>query len=147
MTIYIDGDACPKPIKAILFKAANRTKTKLILVANQFVTIPKSPFIQFKLVSSGFDIADNYIVEVVAKSDLVITADIPLADRVIDKGAIALNPRGNLYTKENIKLRLGMRDLMDELRGSGMQIGGPKLLDKRDIGQFANALDQYLAKL
>ncbi len=147
MKIYIDADACPKQIKEIVYKAAIRTNCELLLVANQPLTVPRNPFIKTKLVTKGFDVADNYIAEVVEKDDLVITSDIPLANKVIDKNAIALNPRGTLYTKENIKQRLSMRNFMDELRGSGIQTTGPDALHSRDIQQFANALDKYLSKM
>jgi len=144
MKIYVDADACPKAIKEILYKAAIRKHLELILVANQALIVQRHPLIKTVRVSQGFDVADNYIAEKVAAADLVITADIPLADQVIDKNAIALNPRGELYTKANIKQRLTMRNFMDELRGSGVNTGGPKALSQRDIQQFANALDRHL---
>lgn len=146
MKIYIDADACPQAIKAILFKAAIRTGHELILVANQPLTISRHPLIKTIQVERGFDVADDYIARVVTASDLVITADIPLADKVIDKQALALNPRGQLYTKENIKQRLGMRNFMEQLRSSGVKTGGPKSLSPRDIQQFANALDRHLTQ-
>lgn len=146
MKIYVDADACPNAIKEILYKAAVRKNLELILVANQPLNVQRHPLIKTIRVSQGFDMADNYIAEQVEAADLVITADIPLADQVIDKSAIALNPRGELYTKANIKQRLTMRNFMDELRGSGIQTGGPKPMSQRDIQQFANALDRFLAK-
>ncbi|GAA0294742.1 YaiI/YqxD family protein [Psychrosphaera sp.] len=146
MTIWVDADACPVPVKEILFKAAERTKTELILVANQYIATPPSLVIKSMQVSSGFDVADNYIVEQAKEGDLVITADIPLASEVIDKKAIALNPRGELYTTANIKQRLNIRDFMDTMRASGVQSGGQAKYGDKDKQQFANQLDKYLAK-
>lgn len=146
MKIYVDADACPQAAKKILFKAAIRTNHHLILVANQSLFVPRDPLIKVVRVMSGADIADNYIAEHVEIDDLVITADIPLADRVIDRHAVALNPRGEFYTKENIKERLSMRDFMHDLRSSGIDTGGPKPLNQKDIAIFANALDKYLTK-
>lgn len=147
MRIWVDADACPNVIKDILFRAANRTKIAMILVANQTIRIPSSPFIKMIQVPGGFDMADNYIVKNLEAHDLVITADIPLADAVIDKGGIALNPRGELYSKKNIKERLSMRDFSENLRGSGVMTGGPARLSKGDIQAFANSLDQFLTAL
>lgn len=144
MQIWVDADACPKVIKEILFRAAIRTKTLTILVANQAMRTPSSLFIKTKQVSAGFDVADNYIVQTMQHGDLVITADIPLANEVIDKGGMALNPRGELYSKENIKQRLSIRDFNEQLRSSGINAGGPAALSKRDIQTFANCLDQLL---
>ncbi|HET6629542.1 MAG TPA: YaiI/YqxD family protein, partial [Woeseiaceae bacterium] len=132
MKIWVDADACPGVVKDILFRAANRTGTPLTLVANQHVRIPPSEFIRIIQVGSGFDVADNEIVKRVEPGDLVITADIPLAAEVIDKGGHALNPRGELYTTENIKQRLNMRDFMDTLRASGINTGGPAAMSQRD---------------
>ncbi len=145
MKIYIDADACPKAIKEILIKAAIRTQRELILVANKPLNVARHALIKTVLVPSGFDVADDYIADVVEPHDLVITADIPLADKVIDKHAVALNPRGTLYTKENIKQRLSVRNFNEVLRSTGIQTGGPKVMSKQDIQQFANALDRYLA--
>ncbi|RLB99723.1 MAG: YaiI/YqxD family protein, partial [Deltaproteobacteria bacterium] len=128
MKIWVDADACPAVIKDILFKAAERTEVQLTLVANQKIQIPRSRFIDFVQVASGFDVADNEIVKRLEAGDLVITGDIPLAADVIDKGGHALNPRGELYTVENIKARLNIRDFMDTLRGSGINTGGPPAL-------------------
>jgi uncharacterized protein YaiI (UPF0178 family) len=144
--IWVDADACPVVIKEILFRAAKRTSTELTLVANQPLSVPPSPLIKTVQVASGFDVADNEIVRRAAVGDLVITADIPLAAEIIEKGAHALNPRGELYTTENIKARLNMRDFMDTLRGSGIQTGGPKEFSQSDRQAFANALDRVLAK-
>lgn len=146
MKILVDADACPNLIKDILFRASKRLSMPMILFANHPLNIPKTPFIKFKLVSKGFDVADDEIINTVAPGDLVITADIPLADSVIDKNATAINPRGMLYTKENIKQKLSMRNFMEELRGMGTITGGPSGLSKQDLQQFANALDTYLAK-
>lgn len=144
MQIWVDADACPRPIKEILFRAAVRTQTLTILVANQFLATPPSPFIKKFQVGAGFDIADNYIVQHMQAGDLVITADIPLADAAIAKGGTALNPRGELYTKENIKQRLSLRNFTMELRDSGVNVGGPSMLSQRDIQAFANYLDKLL---
>ena len=146
MSIWIDADACPVVIKEILFKAANRTETKCTLIANQYIKTPPSPFISALQVPSGFDVADNEIVKRVQENDLVITSDIPLASEVIDKGALALSPRGEMYSKENIKARLNMRDFMETMRSSGEHTGGPPPLNQQDRQQFANHLDRYLSK-
>jgi uncharacterized protein YaiI (UPF0178 family) len=146
MKIWCDADACPVVIKDILFKAANRTETLLTLVANQNVTVPPSKYIKSLRVSSGFDVADNEIVKRLDSGDLVITSDIPMAADVIEKGGIALSPRGELYTLENIKARLTMRDFMDSLRSSGVNTGGPPPLNQTDRKTFANHLDRFLAK-
>ena len=145
MTIWVDADACPNVIKEILFRAAERVKAELVLVANQPVPVPRSPHIRAVQVSPGFDVADNHIVRQAAAGDLVITADIPLAAEVIGKEAVALNPRGELYTRQNIRQRLNMRDFMDTLRGSGVQTGGPPPLTQADRRAFANRLDRYLS--
>lgn len=146
MKIYVDADACPVVIKEILFRAAERIQIIVTLVANQYITTPRSPYIKFIQVGSGFDVADNEIVKIMQAGDLVITADIPLASEVIDKGGFALNPRGELYTTDNIKARLTMRDFMDTLRSSGVDTGGPPPLSHGDRQKFANALDGFLVK-
>lgn len=146
MTIWVDADACPVAAKEILFRAAIRTETPLVLVANQYIRIPPSPFIKSLQVAAGFDVADNEIVQKAEAGDLVITADIPLAADVVAKKCIALNPRGELYTKENIRQRLIMRDFMETLRSSGIQSGGSPPYDQTDRQRFANQLDAYLAK-
>jgi uncharacterized protein len=146
MQIWVDADACPNAIKEIVFRAAERTGIMTTLVANQFLRTPPSRYIKSLQVRSGFDVADNEIVKRMAAGDLVITGDIPLANEVIDKGGHALNPRGELYTQENIKERLNMRDFMDTLRASGIHTGGPATLNPRDIQAFANALDRFLAR-
>jgi len=149
MQIWVDADACPKVIKDILFRAAERVQCQLTLVANQPLSTPKSKYINSIRVAAGFDVADNYIVQQVTEGDLVITGDIPLAAELLDKGAEALNPRGEFYNRETIRQKLTMRDLMDELRGSGLgnQVsGGPAPLNQTDRREFANALDRFLDK-
>lgn len=145
MQIWVDADACPRVIKDILFRAAERTGTPVTLVANQPVQTPPSGLIRAIQVPVGFDVADDRIVESVGAGDLVITSDIPLAAQVIDKGARALSPRGELYSPANIRERLVMRDFMDELRGSGVDTGGPAAFSNRDRQNFANHLDRMLA--
>lgn len=144
MKIWVDADACPVVIKEILFKASERTGIRVTLVANQPLAIPALSSIDFIQVASGFDVADDEIVRRVVPEDLVITADIPLAAEVIDKGAYALNPRGELYTSDNIRARLNMRDFMETLRASGVQTGGPPPLSQSDRQAFANQLDKLL---
>lgn len=146
MTIWVDADACPNVIKEVLYRAATRVALPLVLVANQPLRIPPSPLISTIQVPAGFDVADNEIVRRLQVGDLVITADIPLAAEVIEKGGHALNPRGELYTTDNIKQRLSMRNFMEELRGSGVETGGPATLGKNDRQAFANALDRFLAR-
>ena len=145
MKIYVDADACPTVIKDILYRVSQRTQIEVILVANQTLSVPRIPTVRAIRVSSGFDVADNHIVSLVERDDLVITADIPLAAEVIDKQAAALNPRGEMYTPSNIRARLNMRDFMDSMRSSGLQVGGgPPPLNQQDRMQFANALDRYI---
>ncbi len=144
MKIWVDADACPAVIKDILFRASRRTGVKLTLVANHHLPIPRSPDINFLQVTQGFDVADNAIVERLNAGDLVITSDIPLAAEVIEKNGIALSPRGELYTIENIKGRLNMRDFMDTLRASGVDTGGPPALNQNDRKAFAGHLDKLL---
>ncbi|HEV2111817.1 MAG TPA: YaiI/YqxD family protein [Gammaproteobacteria bacterium] len=146
MRIWVDADACPKVIKEILFRAAKRAQVQVTLVANQSLRTPASQHIKSLQVSSGFDVADNEIVKQVVVGDLVITADIPLAAQVVEKGAHALNPRGELYTPDNIKARLNLRDFMATLRDSGVNTGGPAPLSQGDRQAFANHLDRLLAK-
>ena len=147
MQISVDADACPNAVKEVLFRAAQRTNTQLTLVANQYLKTPPSPLIRALQVPQGFDVADNKIVEEVAADDLVITADIPLADAVINKGAVALNPRGTLYTTQNIKGHLQRRDMLEELRSQGVVSGGPDPYSKQDLAKFANALDRRLTQM
>ncbi len=146
MHIWIDADACPKVIKEILFRAATRERVMVTLVANQPLAVPQSKYINAIQVSSGFDVADNEIVQRAQSGDLVITSDIPLADEIIEKGALGLSPRGELFTKANIKARLNMRDFLDTMRSSGVQTGGPPALNHADRMKFANGLDRLLAK-
>lgn len=146
MKIWVDADACPGAIKEILFRAAERAGVQLTLVANQPVRVPPSRYVKSLQVSAGFDVADNEIVKRLAAGDLVVTGDIPLAAEVIEKGGHALSPRGELYTPDNIKERLNMRDLMDTLRASGIDTGGPQALSQRDRQSFANELDKLLTR-
>ena len=147
MQIWVDADACPGVIKEILFRAAERRQIALVLVANQLIRHPPSKWIRAVQVEKGFDVADNHIVDSANSGDLVITADIPLAAAVIDKGAHALNPRGEFYSKENIRQLLDMRNFMDTLRSSGVETGGPSAFNQGDRQNFANQLDRLLAKL
>ena len=147
MTIWVDADACPRVIKEILYRAAERVEVELVLVANRPLYTPPSRFIRSMKVGAGFDVADRHIADAVQKGDLVITADIPLAADVVDKGGLALNPRGELYNEENIRERLAMRDLMDQLRSTGMETGGPAEFSKKDRMAFANSLDRILTVL
>ncbi len=144
MHIWVDADACPAVIKDILFRAAERVACPLTLVANQGLRTPPSRYIRSVQVPQGFDVADHYIHQQVTAHDLVITADVPLAALVVDKGAVALNPRGEAYTAETIRQRLSMRNFMEELRSSGIQTGGPAPLNQADRQAFANALDKWL---
>ena len=146
MQIWVDADACPSVIKEILFRAAERTQTSLILVANKILRTPPSAYIKSIQVPAGFDVADKEIAKQVEPGDLVITADIPLAADVIEKGGHALNPRGEFYTPDTIRERLAMRNFMDELRGSGVDTGGPSTLSQSDRQAFANQLDRFLSK-
>ena len=146
LQIWVDADACPAPIKEILFRAADRAQVRVTLVANHPMRIPPSPWIRFVQVSAGFNVADQRIVDLVEPRHLVVTADIPLAAAVVEKGAHALNPRGELYTTENIGERLSMRNFMEELRGSGVTTGGPAVLSSRDRQAFANSLTSYMAR-
>ncbi|WP_207063311.1 YaiI/YqxD family protein [Motiliproteus sp. SC1-56] len=146
MQIWVDADACPRVIKEILYRAAERVKVPLLLVANQPLQTPPSAYIRSVRVAAGFDIADNHIVQQCQPEDLVITADIPLAAEVVAKGALALNPRGELYTESNIRQRLNMRDFMDSLRASGVDTGGPAAFSQADRQAFANQLDRLLAQ-
>jgi len=146
MKIWVDADACPVVIKEILFRAAERTKTVTTLLANHYLKVPPSKVISFVQVSAGFDVADNEIVKRAEPNDLVITADIPLAAEVVEKGCLALNPRGELYTESNIRQRLNTRDFMDTLRSSGIETGGAPPISQADRQAFANNLDKLLAQ-
>ena len=144
--IWVDADACPGVIKDILFRAAERAKVQVILVANQWLRVPPSRYIRAMQVQGGFDVADSEIVDRVQPGDLVVTQDIPLAARVLAKGGTALNPRGERYTDDNIAQRLSMRNFMEELRGAGVQTGGPPVFHARDRQAFANELDRWLTQ-
>jgi uncharacterized protein len=144
MRIWVDADACPGEIKELLFRAAKRTRTRLTLVANQPMRIPTSEYIDSLLVPSGMNVADRWIIELVEPGDLVITADIPLAAEVVASGAQALDPRGELFTESNVSQRLAIRNLLDELRGSGQITGGPANFNANDRKAFANQLDRWL---
>jgi hypothetical protein len=145
--IWVDADACPAAIKEILFRAAEREQVTVTLVANQFLRTPPSRFVRAIQVAGGFDVADAEIAERVAPGDLVVTQDIPLAAQVIAKGALAVHPRGELYTPDSIAQRLGMRNFMEELRGAGVDTGGPAAFHARDKQAFANQLDSWLVRL
>ena len=146
MKIWVDADACPGAIKEILYRAAQRTSIELTLVANQPIRVPPSPYIRTIQVASGFDVADNAIVARCGPGDLVITADIPLAAEVLDQGAHALSPRGELFSADDIRARLTMRDFMDTLRASGIHTGGPPALSQADRQAFGRHLDKLLAR-
>ena len=146
MKIWVDADACPVVIKEILYRVANRTRIPLTLVANQMLRVPPSPWIKAVQVPGGFDVADQRIALEVQAGDLVITADIPLAAQVIAKGASVIDPRGELLTAANIQERLTMRNFMDSLRSSGVEMGGPAALSNADRQSFANQVDRLLAK-
>ncbi|MDD3481308.1 YaiI/YqxD family protein [Azovibrio restrictus] len=146
MKIWVDADACPVVIKEILYRAANRTETPLILVANQMLRVPPSPWIKALQVPGGFDVADRHIAAAVAPGDLVITADIPLAAQVVDKGALVIDPRGELLNAGNIQERLTLRNFMEGLRSSGVETGGPAAFSSADRQAFGNQLDRLLAQ-
>ncbi|MEN1944673.1 YaiI/YqxD family protein [Luteimonas sp. MJ293] len=144
--IWVDADACPGPIKDILFRAAERAKVSVTLIANQWLSTPGSRFIRALQVQGGYDAADDAIVDRVERGDLVVTQDIPLAARVLEEGAEAVNPRGEPFTTNNIAERLSVRNFMEELRGAGVQTGGPAAFSARDRQAFANQLDRWLAR-
>lgn len=146
MHIWVDADACPNPVKDMLFRASQRVKIPVTLVANQPLSTPPSPLIKSIQVASGFDVADDYIVQQAQPEDLVITADIPLAAELVEKGANVINPRGERYTASNIRQRLNMRDFMEEMRSSGQVSGGPPPFSNNDKQAFGNALDRFLAQ-
>ena len=147
MKIWVDADACPGVVKEILFRAADRTGVQLTLVANQALSTPSSPNINSVQVPRGFDVADDEIVKRLEAGDLVITSDIPLAAEVIEKGGHPLSPRGEMHTTENIRARLNMRDFLDTMRSSGVEMGGgPAAFSQRDKQTFANELDRFLTK-
>ena len=146
MHIWVDADACPVAIKDILFRVADRLKIPVMLVANKLLRVPPSPYINAIQVAAGFDVADNEIVRLVAPGDLVVTADIPLASDILNKGGFPLNPRGDFYTADTIAQQLAMRAFLDQLRASGVDTGGPAPFSQRDRQAFANQLDRYLAQ-
>ncbi|MBN4060488.1 YaiI/YqxD family protein [bacterium AH-315-I20] len=146
MKIWVDADACPVPVKEILFRAAERAKITTVLVANSMMRVPKSAYISAVQVDAGADVADQYIVDALDAGDLVITADVPLAADVIEKGGLALNPRGSMFTPDSIKSQLSMRNFMDDLRGSGVITGGQAAFNHADRQAFANALDRIITK-
>ena len=146
MRIWIDADACPRVIKEILYRAAKRVRLELVLVANRPLSVPLSPYIRTMRVPAGFDVADGRIVEHVEPGDLVVTADIPLAAEVVKQGAVALDPRGELYTEDNVQERLATRDLLDQLRSTGMETGGPPSFSPGDRQAFADQLDRLLTR-
>lgn len=146
MTIWVDADACPGVIKDILYRAAERASLQLILVANSPLQVPRSPWIRMVQVPRGFDVADNHIVAMASAGDLVITADIPLAAAVVAKNAVALNPRGELYTRDNVQGLLDMRNFMDTLRSSGVETGGPRALGNSDRQAFARELEHWMRR-
>lgn len=146
MQIWVDADACPRPIKEILYRAAERVKIRLTLVANRPLHCPRSPYLRVIQVPSGFDAADHRIVELMQPGDLVVTGDIPLAAAVVEKGGHALGPTGEQFTEDNVRERLAMRNLMDHLRSTGVETGGPSALSKSDRQAFANGLDQLLSR-
>ena len=147
MHIWVDADACPLAIKEILYRAAERTQLPMTLVANKLLGIPRSPWIRSLQVARGFDVADNEIAKRLAPGDLVITADIPLAADVVARGGHAINPRGELYTPDNIRERLATRDFLEKLRETGVQTGGPAPLDITDRKRFGDQLDRLLTRL
>jgi uncharacterized protein len=144
--IYLDADSCPNPVKSVLFRAAERVRLELILVANSKLNIPKSEYISSEIVSSGFDEADNRIVELMKAGDLVVTEDIPLAGRVISKGGFVITPRGEMFTKETIGERLAVRDMMEELRRCGVDTGGSAPFSQKETKAFAQKLDIFIRK-
>lgn len=144
--IWIDADACPRAVKDIIYRAAERTRTPTILVANSGMSIPRSQYVTMVVVGKGLDVADDHIAENVMDADLVVTADVPLADKVVSKGALAINPRGELYTAANVKEKLSLRDFMQDLRSGGLVSGGPPALSASDVQKFANAFDRELTK-
>ncbi|WP_300619899.1 YaiI/YqxD family protein [Dokdonella sp.] len=146
MKLWVDADACPKVVKEILYRAAERERVELILVANRPLAVPRSLFIRSRTVEAGLDVADRAILGWIEPGDLVVTADVPLAAEVVERGATALHPRGELYTAENVRQQLSLRDFMTHLRGAGVQTGGPPSFDQRDRQAFANQLDRLLAQ-
>ena len=147
MHVWIDADACPGQVKEIIFRMSDRTGLSVTLVANQSIAVPKSELIECIVVAHGADVADSHIVDQMSAGDLVVTADIPLAARVVEKGGTAIDVRGETLDKATIGSRLAMRDLMESMRSSGMETRGPKPFGQKDVQAFANALDRILATL
>ncbi len=147
MKIWVDADACPRDVKEVLYRTADRLKIPTVLVANGALRLPPSPYLSTVRVGAGLDVADSYLVKHAEAGDLAVTADIPLAAELLAKGVRTLNPRGEVYDEDNVRERLAVRDLMKELRESGVETGGPKGFDARDKREFANALDRELARL
>lgn len=146
MQIYVDADACPRPVREVILRAAQRTETMATFIANHHVPLPRSRWVQSRQVEAGFDVADRRIMELIEVGDLVITQDIPLAAEVVARGAVALNPRGTTYTRENVQAHLARRNFMEELRSGGIETRGPEAFDKATLARFANALDRFLAR-
>lgn len=146
MKIWIDADACPRDIREIVFRASERLSIPVCLVANSYMNIPDSPLVSLKVVSKGFDAADDHIVDEVSSGDIVITADVPLAARIVERGTVAIDPRGEVFDEENVGERLSVRNLMQELRSSGLVQGGPPQMDPMDAHRFASAFDRELTK-
>ena len=147
LTIWVDADACPNLIKNVLFRLADKRQIQVVLVSNHFVKVPNSNYVSSKQVSQGFDEADNEIVASMSPRDIVVTGDLPLANEVVEKKGLAINPRGTVYSEENIKSHLSRRDLMEDLRESGMVSGGPSVLNKKHVQEFSNSLDRVVTKL
>jgi len=145
--IWVDADACPRPVKEMLFRVAQRKQVEVVLVANQPLPLPRTPHVRSVTVARGFDVADRAIVDRVEPGDLVVTADIPLAAAVVDKGVEAINPRGGLYTRDTVRQHLSMRNLMEEMRGAGVDVGGPDAFGPRERQAFANQLDRLLLRV
>ena len=145
--IWVDADACPNLIKNVIFRLADNRQVDVVLVSNHYVKTPNSPFVRAKQVGKGFDEADNEIIALMSGGDLVVTGDLPLANDVIQKRGFAINPRGTVYDEENIKSHLSRRDLMEDLRDSGVVSGGPSALNKKNVQEFANAIDRLVTKL
>ena len=145
--IWVDADACPNLIKNVIFRLADNRQVDVILVSNHYVKTPNSRFVSAKQVGKGFDEADNEIIALMSGGDLVVTGDLPLANDVIQKRGFAINPRGTVYDEENIKSHLSRRDLMEDLRDSGVVSGGPSALNKKNVQEFANAIDRLVTKL
>lgn len=147
LTLWIDADATPRDVKELVYRAAERLQVKTVLVANGSLTVPRSPFISTVRVGQGLNVADGYIVRESAAGDVVVTADIPLAGELVPKGVVVIDPRGELYTEDNIQERLSLRNFMQEMRDSGVATGGPKAFGPREKQQFANALDRVLTQV